>query len=160
MELVAAASAVSDRASSAPRFSAAVAANFDATATLVGIQLFEGTIANPGPEVHDFTIESRSGEDYNQFVGAPAGPAVYAYQGAAFTFCGYGCPEDNPINWQQERIIASLTFDAPLPPNLPPTDILSSPGAPKLIAWTIGDALGFFPLLLRRRRHVDWSAGG
>ena len=144
MELVAAASAVSDRASSAARFSAAVAANFDATATLVGIQLFEGTIANPGPEVHDFTIESRSGEDYNQFVGAPAGPAVYAYQGAAFTFCGYGCPEDSPINWQQERVIASLTFDAPLPPNLPPTDILSSPGAPKLIAWTIGDALGFF----------------
>jgi hypothetical protein len=67
-ELVASVVAAADRASTALRHSADVRADFGATAKLARIQLFEGTIDNLGPEIHDFTIDSESGEDYNVFI--------------------------------------------------------------------------------------------
>jgi hypothetical protein len=43
---------------------------------------------------------------------------IYDYRGPEFTFCGTGCPENAPPNWEEDYLIASLTFDEPLAPNL------------------------------------------
>jgi hypothetical protein len=77
---------------------------------------------------------------------AQSAAVTYEYIGSPFTFCGWGCPgsgqpENAPPDWAADYIIVSMTFNAPLPPNLPPTDVSSS-----LIAWTMRDALGYFYL--------------
>ena len=77
---------------------------------------------------------------------AQADPVTYLYTGSLFEFCGYGCPESAPADWASDYILASLTFDAPLPPNLPLTEVLSSPGLPGLVSWTMSDFLGTFSL--------------
>jgi hypothetical protein len=71
--------------------------------------------------------------------GTQTSPVVtYRYTGSPFTGCSYGtCP----ANYTSDYIAASLTFSAALPPNLPLTNELSSPN---LVAWTVGDALGYF----------------
>ena len=66
-ELVAAVVAGSNPASNAATFDASGLADFSSTATLTRIQLFEGTAENPGPEIKDFTVTSKSGADYNKY---------------------------------------------------------------------------------------------
>lgn len=75
-----------------------------------------------------------------------AAPVTYLYTGNPFDFCGYGCPGEGgpdaaPANWDEDYLIASLTFADPLPPNMPLTDLLS-----QVTAWTISDAFGFVSL--------------
>lgn len=61
---------------------------------------------------------------------------IYDYTGNPFTLCTYG---DCPADYTSDYIIASISFAAPLAPNLPFTNELSS-----VTAWRIGDALGYF----------------
>lgn len=75
-----------------------------------------------------------------------ATPLTYDYTGTLFTFCGFGCPGSShpgnvPADWASDYVLASITFAAPLAPNLPLTDESAS-----LTAWTIKDALGHFSL--------------
>jgi PEP-CTERM motif len=72
-------------------------------------------------------------------IAAPAANAdvIYDYTGTPFTRCGSS--PDCPADYTSDYIIASITLAAPLAPNLPLTDELSS-----LIAWTISDSLGNF----------------
>jgi hypothetical protein len=63
---------------------------------------------------------------------------IYDYRGSEFTLCGTGCPENSPPNWDEDYLIASLTFDAPLAPNLTFADEVRT----GLIAYTVGDKLG------------------
>ena len=74
---------------------------------------------------------------------AQAGPVTYDYVGHVFNFCGFGCEENAPANWETDRIVASVTFDSALPANLPFQDMYSSPS---LVAWSIGDILNFITL--------------
>lgn len=84
------------------------------------------------------------------FVLVAATPAradhiTYDYQGLPFTFCGFGCPgqpgsEVAPANWNEDFIIASLTFSAPLAPNLTFDDDVRA----GLVAFSITDAFGSF----------------
>ena len=61
---------------------------------------------------------------------------TYNYVGSPFNACSYGtCPG----NYAADYITASISFAAPLPPNLPLTNV-----TPSLTAWSIGDALGNF----------------
>lgn len=61
---------------------------------------------------------------------------IYQYTGNAFTDCSFGpCP----ANFTSDYVVASISFAAPLTPNLPLTDLTSS-----LTAWSIGDAFGNF----------------
>src|SRR5262245_36106561 len=74
-----------------------------------------------------------------QFVAAPAAAATtYTYTGSPFYICGFGCPANAPSNWQSDYGIATLMFSAPLPPNLPLTDVRGS-----LTSWTLRDAFGY-----------------
>ena len=76
-----------------------------------------------------------------------ASPLTYLYTGNPFVFCGFGCPgsgfeeENAPPNWDEDFVMASLTFADPLPANMPLTDVSSS-----LISWTISDAIGAIAL--------------
>jgi len=64
------------------------------------------------------------------------GTITYDYIGTPFSVCSYGtCP----ANYTSDYIIASISFAAPLVPNLPLTDESAA-----LTGWTIGDALGNF----------------
>jgi hypothetical protein len=74
---------------------------------------------------------------------AQAGPVTYDFVGHVLNFCGYGCEENAPANWETDRIVASLTFDSALPANMPFQDMYSSPS---LVAWSIGDILNFITL--------------
>lgn len=71
---------------------------------------------------------------------------IYDYRGNPFTFCGFGCPgtpgnpDAAPSNWDEDYLIASLTFAAPLAPNLTFADDVNA----GLLGFTIGDALGEF----------------
>ena len=71
---------------------------------------------------------------------------IYDYRATEFTFCGYGCPGNGPepdgapANWDEDFLIASLTFDAPLAPNL----VLGDDVRAGLLAYTITDKLGTF----------------
>lgn len=61
---------------------------------------------------------------------------TYTYVGDPFNICGYGCPEhapENPVG--VDYITATLTFGAPLAPNL--TDATPVP-----TAWTMTDFFG------------------
>ena len=66
----------SDPQAGAANLTASVVANFSATATLERIKLFEGAPENLGPEITDFTIVSRSGVDYNQYIESAAPPVI------------------------------------------------------------------------------------
>jgi hypothetical protein len=72
-------------------------------------------------------------------VAAPSASAdvVYTYTGTPFTRCGSS--PNCPANYTSDYILASISFAAPLPANLPLTPELSS-----LTAWSIRDALGNF----------------
>ena len=72
-ELDAAAMAAS---ASGAAFDAEVTANFDATATLERIQIFEGTHDNLGSEITRFSISSQSGTNYNEYLGDTAAPSL------------------------------------------------------------------------------------
>jgi len=84
-----------------------------------------------------------------QFIAAPAQASsftfnpvtnTYSYQGDLFNVCGYGCPEHAPVDpVGVDYIIASLTFAAPLAPNLTFADPVPVP-----TAWTMTDHLGDF----------------
>jgi hypothetical protein len=74
---------------------------------------------------------------------AQADPVTYDYLGHVFNFCGFGCDENAPANWETDRIVASVTFDSALPANMPFQDMYSSPS---LVAWSIGDLLNFITL--------------
>ena len=75
-----------------------------------------------------------------QVAGTEARAAViYDYRGTEFTRCG-GCPELAPPNWDEDYIIASLTFDAPLAPNLTFDDEVRT----GLLQFTATDKLGSF----------------
>jgi hypothetical protein len=74
---------------------------------------------------------------------AQAAPVTYDYVGHVFNFCGFGCEENAPANWETDRIVASLTFDSALPANLPFQDVYSSPS---LVSWSIGDIFNFITL--------------
>lgn len=74
---------------------------------------------------------------------AQAGPVTYDYVGHVFNFCGFGCEENAPANWETDRIVAALTFDSALPANLPFQDVYSSPS---LVSWSIRDVLNFIDL--------------
>lgn len=76
-----------------------------------------------------------------QFIATPvqASPVTYVYTGNQFTWCTYGCAANAPANWASDYIIASISFNAPLAPNMPLTDLTAS-----LTAWTLRDALGYF----------------
>jgi hypothetical protein len=65
---------------------------------------------------------------------------IYDYRGTEFTFCGHGCPEFSPPNWEEDYVIASLTFDAPLAPNLTFDDEVRT----GLVSYTETDKLGSF----------------
>ena len=57
-------------------------------------------------------------------------------------FAGTAVPPEMdhaPADWASDYIIASITLAAPLPPNMPLTDV-----TPSLVAWTMRDALGYF----------------
>jgi hypothetical protein len=74
----------------------------------------------------------------NQPTGIAIVPTTttYNYVGSPFNACTYGtCPG----NYTSDYITASISFAAPLAPNLPLTNVTSS-----LAAWSIGDALGNF----------------
>ena len=77
------------------------------------------------------------------FIATPtqAAPITYDYTGSFFTFCGFGCPDHAPVDPRGvDYIIASLSFAAPLAPNLTfADDVLSA-----LTGWTMTDALGSF----------------
>jgi hypothetical protein len=66
--------------------------------------------------------------------------AIYDYRGSEFTFCGFGCPEESPPNWEEDYLIASLTFNALLAPNLTFADDVRA----GLVAFTVTDKLGTF----------------
>lgn len=73
--------------------------------------------------------------------------AIYQYTGNPFTLCGYGCPgnqqpENAPADWASDYIIATISFAAPLAPNLTFSDDVFS----LLTAWSMKDALGYFSL--------------
>ena len=65
---------------------------------------------------------------------------IYDYRGNEFTLCGFGCPENPPPNWDEDYLIASLTFDAPLAPNLTFDDEVRT----GLVGYTVTDKLGTF----------------
>jgi hypothetical protein len=84
-----------------------------------------------------------------QFTYMPApvagSPVTYYYTGKPFSQCDGGSP---PLGagpcppsslYKSDYEIASLTFGAPLAPNLSNANLAASPN---LISWTIGDALG------------------
>jgi hypothetical protein len=82
-----------------------------------------------------------------QVASTEAGASViYDYRGNEFVLCGYGCPGSGPepdaapANWDEDFLIASLTFDAPLAPNLTFADDVRA----GLLAYTITDKLGTF----------------
>jgi hypothetical protein len=82
---------------------------------------------------------------------AQADPVTYTYVGSLFNVCGYGCPGsptengdvNAPSNWDEDYIVASLTFAEALGANMEYQDMYSSPN---LLSWSIGDALGIFSL--------------
>ena len=65
---------------------------------------------------------------------------IYDYRGTEFTICGTGCPENAPPNWEEDYLIASLTFNAPLAPNLTFDDEVRT----GLLQYTATDKLGTF----------------
>ena len=66
--------------------------------------------------------------------------AIYDYRGNEFIFCGFGCPETSPPNWDEDYLIASLTFSAPLAPNLTFDDEVRT----DLVQFSVTDKLGTF----------------
>jgi len=63
---------------------------------------------------------------------------TYTYTGDPFNVCGYGCPEHAPADpTGVDYIIATLTFAAPLAPNL--VDV-----SPATTFWTMTDFFGSF----------------
>jgi hypothetical protein len=66
--------------------------------------------------------------------------AIYDYRGNEYTFCGFNCPEVPPPNWDEDYLIASLTFNAPLAPNLTFDDEVRT----GLVEYTVTDHLGTF----------------
>jgi hypothetical protein len=87
--------------------------------------------------------------------GTQTSPVVtYQYTGSPFSTCNGATPppgtcplsfsaEDPSPSYAMDYMTASLTFSSGLAPNLPLTNELTSPN---LVAWTIGDALGFFSI--------------
>jgi hypothetical protein len=65
---------------------------------------------------------------------------IYDYRGNEFVVCGTGCPENSPPDWDEDYLIASLTFDAPLAPNLTFDDEVRT----GLVQYTVTDKLGTF----------------
>lgn len=65
---------------------------------------------------------------------------IYDYRGTEFTICGTGCQENGPPNWDEDYLIASLTFEAPLAPNLTFDDEVRT----GLLQYTATDKLGTF----------------
>lgn len=65
---------------------------------------------------------------------------IYDYRGNEFTLCGFGCPENAPPDWDENYLIASLTFDAALAANLTFDDEVRT----GLVAYTVTDKLGTF----------------
>jgi hypothetical protein len=68
-----------------------------------------------------------------------ANAAVYQYVGSPFRVCGFGCAQNAPEDWSSDYIVASISFAAPLQPDLTLSDDVFS----TLTAWTLGDALGY-----------------
>lgn len=64
--VLAAASATVGDPTKGASYSAAVYSDISSTAKLVGIQVFQGTPANPGPEITDFKVLSMSGTQYGK----------------------------------------------------------------------------------------------
>ena len=89
---------------------------------------------------------------------AQAAPVTYAYTGNTFTFCGFGCPGQSgddaaPANWADDFILATLTFDGALAPNLTfADDVLAN-----LLAWTTTDNLGTFFLSSALGHTLGWE---
>jgi hypothetical protein len=81
-----------------------------------------------------------------QVTAEASAAVIYDYRGNEFEFCGFGCPDQGPEpdvappNWDDDFVIASLTFDAPLAPNLTFDDEVRT----GLIAFTMTDKLGTF----------------
>jgi hypothetical protein len=67
---------------------------------------------------------------------------TYSYVGSPFNECNGVGPANGacPANYASDYIIASATFDAPLGPSL---SSVNEASAPNLLAWTIGDFLGY-----------------
>jgi hypothetical protein len=72
--------------------------------------------------------------------------AIYDYTGRDFTVCGFGCPGNGPEldaappNWDEDYLIASLTFIAPLASNLTFDDDVRA----ALVEYSVSDHLGHF----------------
>jgi hypothetical protein len=76
------------------------------------------------------------------FAAAPAVQTTYSYKGSNFTSCDGGAPptgEVCPANYTSDYDTATLSFTAPLPPNLSNVNVMS---LPSFTAWQIGDAQG------------------